>query len=1383
MVTQKLAIIPACMLAMGLTACGGGGGGSSDPTENLTVLSDAVLEGDSGTTTLALTVRSSTAAAQDFTVSYAFAGGTATNGVDYTGTDGSVVIAAGQTEGTLEIPVNGDTIVEADETIELTFTADGKTYTHTATITNDDLAQVSIADANANEAAGTLELTVSIAEAAEVDVTVNYATSDGTATAGSDYTASSGTATIPAGQTSAVISVPLINDSDIEAISEGFTVTLSNPSANAEIVDAEATASIADDETLSLAISDATLTEGDAGSSNLVFTVSLSKAPDSAVSVVYSTTAAGTASAGSDFTATSGTLNFAVGQESQTLTVPVIGDTTVEFDETVIVELGVVTGPAAVFDGTGVGTIVNDDQSQISIADVSGVSEGAGSATFAITLDQAGVVDVTVLATTVDGSAVAGSDFEAVNGQLISIPAGQTSASLNVSLIDDQDLDPNETFSVSLSGQSGNAVIADGDAVATIVDNEQPLLSVSDASGSEAGGTLTFTVSLSGPSQQDVTGELSTADVSAIAGDDYTAISAQAFTIPAGQTSTTVTVSVAADGVVEGDETFNLNVANVVNAVVGDGIGVGTISSAEVPVISIGDVSVREADGVAEFPLTLDQVAVADVTVEVSTADATTQPGADFTALTAQVVTIPAGQQSGVVQVTLIDDEIVELQETFTATIVNPTGATLGATVTGTATITDDDTPELSVSAAEITEGDDAAVNLSFTIALSKPAADDVTVAYTTSAGTATVDADYTETTGTATFTAGVQQVTVNVPVLGDLVLEDNETLNITLSNPSANALIATGGETAVGTILDQDAVDASSADLAVLESDLAVVPMVFTVTLGAAAEVPVSLDWTLAPSVPLSAEFGIDYTESSGTGAGTLVIAAGATTGQITVLVQPDDIIEPDETFSLTLAPTPGVGTSQDRVTVSTPSVVGTITNDDLPKLTIVPDVPAGVAEAAPGPVPMTFTISISEPSATNVEVQYDTASGLYGDVAEQDVDFTGVVAGIATIPATLPAGPQNLSVQITVDVLDDLVAEFPENFSVTLSNPVGAELTLNAESAAGIILNDDAPDLEIRDASAYEGGPSSSSVVRMIVATSVPALGDTTVNYASADGTALAGTHYTAVGGLATVLDGELETVIEVPVTGNGEIDLLAAERNFTVTLDTPSINANLVTATATGTIIDDDDTNVPVTGVDTCADSGGNGLGCPVATHPVQDGDVGRGGFSYTNLDALDQPLPGNCVRDPISGLIWELKTNDGGLHDRDNTYTWFNSALVNVDPTAEPWAGYAGVVADPLLPENTEEYVAAVNAAALCGFSDWRLPTIDELYGIMDLSATSSPAIDTATFSNAAGAAYWSGTSYRNLADQLQSAWVAVYDNGHISPMHKSTALRIRLVRDE
>jgi hypothetical protein len=216
---------------------------------------------------------------------------------------------------------------------------------------------VSVTEGNSGTVNATF--TVSLSPASSQNVTVNYATAGGSATSGVDFNATSGTLTFAAGATSQPIIVPVIGDTVAEP-NETFVVTLSNAT-NATISRAQGVGTIIDDDTSvpALSINDVSVTEGNSGTSNATFTVSLSAASTQAVTVNYAT-AAGTATSGTDFTAVSGTLTFPAGTTTQPIQVPIVGDTTPEANETFTVNLTGAVG-ATIARASGTGTIVDND--------------------------------------------------------------------------------------------------------------------------------------------------------------------------------------------------------------------------------------------------------------------------------------------------------------------------------------------------------------------------------------------------------------------------------------------------------------------------------------------------------------------------------------------------------------------------------------------------------------------------------------------------------------------------------------------------------------------------------------------------------------------------------------------------------------------------------------------------------------------------------------------------------------------------------------------------------------------------------------------------------------------------------------------------------------
>ncbi len=229
---------------------------------------------------------------------------------------------------------------------------------------------------------------------------------------------------------------------------------------------------------------------------------------------------------------------------------------------------------------------------------------------------------------------------------------------------------------------------------------------------------------------------------------------------------------------------------------------------------------------------------------------------------------------------------------------------------------------------------------------------------------------------------------------------------------------------------------------------------------------------------------------------------------------------------------------------------------------------------------------------------------------------------------------------------------------------------------------------------------------------------------------------------------------------------------------------------------------------TGIIRCANTESNDLDCAQEGFPGQDAENGRdvshnddsdgyAGFSFTKICnsgqaagegdcPVDPPLGSGvngwgCTHDNVTGLLWEVKTDDGGVRDKDNYYTWYNS-----DPKAN--GGWAGEEDEGGCPDegkcDTEKYVASVNETGLCGFNDgWRMPHFGELLSIVNFS-TNYIAIDMAYFPNTyINDEYYSGEYWTASpsASEEDAAWIVNFYFGSESAYGKVSDLRVRLVR--
>jgi hypothetical protein len=751
------------------------------------------------------------------TVNFATSNGTATAPQDYTAASGTLTFDPGVTSRTITVSVIGDTLDEPNETFGVTLSGavnasigDGQ---GSGTITDDDPApSLVISNASVTEGdTGTVNavFTVSLSAPSERIVTVSYATAHGTATAPGDSTSVPLTVlTFAPGATSQTVSVAVQGD----LLPEGNETVLVNLSAagNATIADSQGVGTIVDDEPLpSLSIGDVTVTETDAAGLTAVFTVSLSASVGQTVSVTYAT-ANSTATAPADYTAASATvLTFTPGTTTRTIAVPIAGDLLDENDEAFFVNLTLPVG-ATIADAQAVGTILdNDALPSLRVNDVTVTEGNSGSvnATFTVTLTPASGRAVNVTYATANGSATAGADYTSATATL-TIAAGATTQTFAIPVLGDTLDEPNETFLISLSN-AVNATISDAEGVGTITDNDAtPSLRVNNVTVTEVntGSTVnaTFTVTLSAASAQSVSVNYSTSDTTALAGQDYTAVSGT-LTLPPGTTTQTIVVPVAGDVLDEASETYAVNLSVPVNATIADNLGVGTITDNDpTPSLVINNVTVTETDAGtnAIFTVTLSAASGRVVTVNYTTANSSATAGQDYT-LTSGTLTFALGTTTQTITVPVLGDVLDEANETFNVNLSGASNASI-ADSQGVGTITDDDpTPTLTIGDASISEPDSGTASMVFTVTLSAASGRSVTVNYATANGTATTAGlDYTATSGTLTFAPGVTTMTVTVSINGDITIEPNETLFVNLSAAS-NATIA--DNQGAGTILNDD--------------------------------------------------------------------------------------------------------------------------------------------------------------------------------------------------------------------------------------------------------------------------------------------------------------------------------------------------------------------------------------------------------------------------------------------------------------------------------------------------------------------------------------------------------------------------------------------------
>jgi hypothetical protein len=771
-----------------------------------------------------------------------------------------------------------------------------------------------------------------------------------------------------------------------------------------------------------LSISDVTVIEGNMGTTTAIFNITLSPTSASTVTVAYAT-ANGTATAGSDYVSTSGSLSFAPGQSMRTIAVTVNGDTIAEGNETFFVNLSGATN-ATISDAQGIGTISNDDASVVTPGIVDGTFE-AGNPWPAWTVQSSTNFGTPLCDTTICGGApFAGSNwafFGGINlaetstlGQTVVFPlAGSLTLQFQMrvatvpantpeSLVLSVDGGPVHSFVSPTLPESGYSLrqvdltpFADGGSHSILfsyqnlpnfseyatffVDNVAlvilpPSLSIDDVAvteGNSATTTASFTVTLSPPRASTVTVNYATANRTAAAGSDYVSKSGVLTFLP-GETTNTINVVVNGDTTFEPNESFLVNLSNATNATITRGQGVGTIINDE---------------GVAPTP---------------GPGDGTFEAGSPYPAWTVQSST--------------------NFGTPLCALSLCGTGGGTAGPFAGNnwAWFGGAEAPEHSSIGQTVVLPRSNSLTLRFQMwigMVTAPATDTLEVS---------VDGVRVQTftePGSAEAAYSLKQIDITPFADGAahalLFVYDGPTAGI--ANFSVDNIEMFSSPPTLPSI--------SISDVVVPEGNSGTMTARFTVTLSTTSAQTVTVAYATANG---TATAGSDYVSASGT----LTFAPGTTTQEITVVVSGDTLNEPNETFFVNLsAPT--------NATLADAQGVGTINNDDPVPTVSINDV--SVTEGNAEFTNATFTVTLSSASGQVVTVNYTTANG------------TATAAGndYTTTAGTLTFAPGVTTQPITISVIGDTTNEPNEVFFVNLGTPVNA--TLAGRPGVATIVNDD--------------------------------------------------------------------------------------------------------------------------------------------------------------------------------------------------------------------------------------------------------------------------------------------------------------------------------------
>ncbi len=893
-------------------------------------------------------------------------------GADYTAAaqDAAITIAKDGRTGTISIDTAQDGTYEGDHHFTLTLTGtstfniSGTSGSATGTITDEaDLPSFAFSSAAsaAVEDAGDVTLTVEKTGATLLPATVSYATADGTATGGSDFTAIAATDLVfAAADTSKTFDVAITDDA-LDEVTETFSVGLAARS-NGKIGTGSGHAvSITDNDPTTVTLSAANAAMAEDGGTKTI-TVALGRALTGSETLSVPIAFGGDATFGTDYAlaepsstpkgvtysnlasddhaknpptiAFSGVPNAA---SSATLTLTASDDATDEgASESVSLGLGTLV-PASLDGGaSGSGTpgfnITDDDNAPGGIelsTSIAAIAEDAATATVTVTATVTGgtaYADKTTVAVEVgdadNDSATEGTDYANVAGFDITIDAGATSGKGTFSLDPADDALDEDTETISVEGTSGNISVAPA-SIDITDDDDPPVISVDDpevdegASGDDA--TLTFTVSLDAASGREVSvdwaegpGGTATRDA------DYEAFDPGTLAFKAGETEKDIAVTVTGDDIDEDDETVKVRLSSPSNATLAGGKatldGTGTItdddaaptvSVADAPAVAEGDDPKTTAD--MSFAVTLSAASSRAVTVPY-TLGGTADGGDDYTAPNPTSVTISAGSTSANIVVPVKGDALDEANETVTVTLDAPTNATVSTAEgagTATGTITDDEaTPTATLVLTPTSIAESGASNASTVTASLSGASDQaVTLAVAAAAVSPAKAGDFSLSGSTLTVAAGARSSTgtVTVTAVDDRIDGPNKT--VTVSATASGGRGVANPASAALTITDDD--DAPTG-IALSASPSSVgegagkteIEVTATVTGGTAFDAAKTVRVTVGDAND-GARSGADY---AAVAAFDIEIAAGATsaTGEFDLAPVDDRIDEESETVSV---------------------------------------------------------------------------------------------------------------------------------------------------------------------------------------------------------------------------------------------------------------------------------------------------------------------------------------------------------------------------------------------------------------------------------------------------------------------------------------------------
>jgi Calx-beta domain-containing protein len=759
------------------------------------------------------------------------------------------------------------------------------------------------------------------------------------------------------------------------------------------------------------------------------------------------------------------------------------------------------------------------------------VSEAGGAVTIGVTRTGSTTSGATVDYVTADLSAFADTDYTARSGTL-TFPPGNALQTFSVPVTDNAIADGSRLFTVALSNPTGVGAVSLGavtTATVTITDDDSGgtvQFATAGTSVPESAGQLSIAVTRTGTRLAGNIVVPFTFTGTAIAGVDYSA-SPGTLTFAAGQTAATIVVDVLDDALPDGSKILGISL--------GAPTGGATLGLRKTFTLTIGDneqsvgfsaasYTVSESVGVATIRVNRTGVLAGAVSVHARTVAGTAVPGRDYTDRPNVLLSFPAGSASQTFTVPITNTTVLDGTRTLTLELFSPTGAglLLGAPPTATLAITDDDSAGVIVFGGNVSVVEGGTATLSV-IRSGTRLVGGVSVAYSVVGGTAPASSYALLGSGVLTFGPGETSKSISLTTVNDTIVTGARTVILGLESSGGGGLVGTPGQATV-TITDDDrggVVQFSTARMSVAES-AGLVNVKVTRT-GSKLAGSVTVPLTYGGSAVAGTDYGAEPPSS-------VTFGPGETSRMIPLTILDNTLPDGDRTLVITLGTPSGGATLTSNATLRSATL--TIRDDE------------STLQFSGHWVGNSPEVVRTGAANTTVTVHYRS----YGGTATDGADYVH-------LDGTLTFGPGIMTRLIPLQIINDRIAEGPETFTIVLSAPTGGAL-LGRDSTLPVTIQDnDFGGVVEFGASTYTASAGATATITVKRTGGLDT--SLSVDYATANGTAIAGIDYVSTAGTLTFGVGQATKTFTVTTLSS---DSVGSALTVTLTLGVRAGSATL-------------------------------------------------------------------------------------------------------------------------------------------------------------------------------------------------------------------------------